>query len=257
MTLKRKISKLEDVAEGVQEFYTLQEDGSYLLDAESEDLPGVKVALERERENVLKAKKEAARLREQYKGIDLDEYQRILDDAEQLKKKKLLDSGQVDEVIAQRMAKAQKESQEREDALTARNSTLAKQLQKELIDNRLNDLATKNGVRPEALRDVRLRGQQTWRINEQGEPVALDGDKVLYGKDPTQPLTMQEWFTDEKKDSPQWFGESSGANSPPGNTQTRGNGQFVLTQEEAKNPQRYRMVKEQAEKAGQAVQIAE
>jgi hypothetical protein len=257
MALKRRIKALEDVAEGLREFYTLQDDGSFLLDAEGEDVSGIKAALERERENVDKAKKELAQMRSRYKGIDLDEYEKILTEAEQLKKKKLLDSGQVDELIEQRLVKARKEMQDEQAKIQEEKDMLRKRLEKELIDNRLTELATQMGARPAALRDVKLRGQQTWRLNEQGEIEAHDGDRVLYGKDPTQPLSMKEWLTEEFKESPYLLQESFGAGVPPGKVPGAGNGAFVLTKEQARDPQQYRAAKAAAAKVGQEVQIAE
>jgi hypothetical protein len=257
MALKRKIKSLEDVSEGLREFYTLQDDGGYILDAEGEDVSGIKSALERERDNVDKAKKELAKLRSQYKGIDLDEYEKILTEAEQLKKKKLLDSGQVDELIEQRLLKARKEMQEEQAKTQEEKNVLRQRLEKELIDNRLTELATQMGARPAALRDVKLRGQQTWRLNEHGDIEAHDGDRVLYGKDPTQPLSMKEWLTEEFKESPYLLQESMGAGVPPGKSPGSVNGAYVLTKDQARDPQRYRAAKEAAAKAGQEMQIVE
>jgi len=258
MALKRKISKLDEVAAGVQDFYTLQDDGSYLLDAEGEDVSGIKSALEKERDNADKHRKELAKMRDQFKGINLEEYNKILKEAELLKNKEMIDSGKIDEVIAQRLAKAQHEWETEKTELSTQAQALRKQLHKELIENRLNELAVKKGVRATAMRDVKLRGQHSLRVGESGEVEVFDGEKVLYGKDPTKLLSIEEWFEDESKEAPQWFDGSAGAGAPTGGNQapSRG-GRFVLTRAEANNPQRYRMMKEQAQKVGAEMEITD
>ena len=257
MTLKRKINNLEDVDEALRSLYTKQHDGTYRLDAEDDDdVSGLKAALEMERENVGKSKKELHKLRQQYQGVDLEEYEKILADAEALRKKKLLDSGQVDELVNQRLAKAQKDWDSQRENLSQENQTLRRTLSKELIENRLSELATKHAVRPEALRDVKLRGQSQFRVNEAGEIEAFDGERVRYGKDPTKPLSMEEWFDNEKKESPHWFDGSAGAGVPPGASHSvRPGGGIVLTKEAARDPAQYRIAKEQSEKTGQPIQI--
>jgi hypothetical protein len=258
MSLKRTINKLDDVAEGLREFYTLQDDGSYSLDAEQGDDAGVKSALEKERADATKYRQELNKVRDKYKGIDLEVYMKLQEDAEAAKKKELLDAGQVDQVIAERMAKARAEWDEEKTVLTNKAGTLRTQLHKELIGNRLTDLCVKLGVRPSAYGDVRARGDKLFRINEEtGSIEAWDGEKLVYGKDPTCSLQPDEWLKDvEKKgDDPHLFLSSSGGQVPPGGGAPGGGERFTLSREQAGNVATYRAMKDQAAKVGQKVVI--
>jgi hypothetical protein len=119
----------------------------------------------------------------------------------------------------------------------------------------LNELAGKLGIRSSAVQDVKLRGRQIFRLNLEGGIEAFDGEKILYGKDPTRPLQMEEWLKDEEKNSPHWFESSSGGQVPPGGPQPGGGGRFTLSREQAGNVATYRATKEQAAKVGQKVEI--
>ena len=41
--------------------------------------------------------------------------------------------------------------------------------------------------------DILARGRKVWHLDETGNPVPKENDKILYGKDGKAPMTFDEW----------------------------------------------------------------
>jgi hypothetical protein len=86
----------------------------------------------------------------------------------------------------------------------------------------------------------------------------MKGNEVIFGKEPNKPMTMDEWMSERAKDRGHWF-EGSGGGGATGSAST-GNGsgkQVSISREEAKDPATYRMRREEAQKAGKELVIAQ
>ena len=98
--------------------------------------------------------------------------------------------------------------------LVAENARLKQRLNKELIDNAVTAAAKKAGAPEQALTDVALRARNVWKLDEEGNPVAYNGDRPIYGKDPSKPLSMDEYMEGLAKEAPHLFEENSGRGDP-------------------------------------------
>lgn len=257
MALPIKVKSLEEVAEGVREHYAKQSDGTFLLDG-VEDVSGLKNALETERGSVSDLQKKLKALQGQFSDIDVDEYKAMKADLEKSKTKKMIDEGKVEELLQERTQKMKTEMQKAIDELTARNTTLDQQLSSVVIDSQLMTEGVNLGAFETAIEDIKLRGRNVFKLNEEGKALPYKDGKVVYGKDGTTPQSIGEWLNDLQKTSPHLFKSSSGGGTPPGGgANGSGNGQFTITRTAAADNRQYRALKEQAEKAGQTVQVVD
>src|SRR5690348_3661017 len=72
------VDKVEDLDEGVRQFYVAREDGKYQLDSDGiADTQKLNNALKRERDQKEAERKVRSELEQRYKDIDVDEYQRL------------------------------------------------------------------------------------------------------------------------------------------------------------------------------------
>lgn len=248
----------------------IEQDGKFVLDAEVEEHPkvgGLKSALKKERDAVATADKEFRALRERIGDMDPDKAREALKQIQALADKKLLDEGQIDELLKTRTdrMKADHDTQ-----VTAFKTQLAerdaklKGLSDTLRTMRVNDqiktLAIDKKVRREAVDDAIARFTQIgidgvkWDIDENGQVVAKRGDQIAYGKDATRPMPFDEGFEILAQKAPHLFEASSGGGAMKA---AGGGGQsYVLSAAESKDPTRYREAKAAAEKAGQTLTIA-
>ena len=82
-----------------------------------------------------------------------------------------------------------------------------------MVGNALGDAAFKTGALPEALEDIVLRAGPVWRLNDDGEPVAMNGDEIVLGKDGKTPLTPIEWAETLRETAPHLWPRAQGSNA--------------------------------------------
>jgi hypothetical protein len=86
-----------------------------------------------------------------------------------------------------------------------------------LIDNVIKSAAIKQGVIPEAVDDVVLRAKGVYAIDEKGVPVPKGSDgKVIYGKDGTAPMSVEEWLASLKTTAKHLFQGARGSGAGGG-----------------------------------------
>jgi hypothetical protein len=223
VALKAILDSLDEVPEAQHELY-VERDGRFHLDVE-----GVvpQDRLREFRENNIKLMKEREELNaklEKFKDIDPEKYQDAIKKLQELDDKKMLDEGKIEELLTMRTERLRtdydnqiKAFQKKVTDLEASSKTLADELAKERIDGRLREAAGKVGIRSSALPDLINRGRQVWRLVE-GNPVAMHGEQMIYGKDPSKPIAMDEWIGSLSDDAPHLFETSSGggAQNQPG-----------------------------------------
>lgn len=209
MGLKYSIAKLEDVPESVRSFYVQQGD-KFVLDAE-----GVvpKDKLDEFRTNNI----ELQRQLEKFKNVDPAKYNELLEIDRKIKEKELLDAGKVDELVNLRIKTMREAFEAEKNQLTNDLSVANSKLEQLLIDNVIKTSAIKLGVIPEAVDDVVLRAKGVFRI-ENGLPIPKGSDgKVVYGKDGTSPMSVDEWLTGLKTSAKHLFQGSYGSGAGGGN----------------------------------------
>ena len=112
----------------------------------------------------------------------------------------------------------------------------------------------KAGVQDTALEDVVLRGQKVWRlVNE--IPTPMKGDQVILGKDPNEPMSMEEYMEDLQDSAPHLF-KSTGGGGANNDIKAPKVG-VTLTREAARDPQAYQLAKEKASSMGMELQITD
>lgn len=268
MALKAKLTKEEHAAlpDAVKALY-VEKDGTFVLDVDDVDnfpqVGGLKSALDKEREEVKKAKKEHQETIDKYKDIDPEKARQAQEELQKLNDKKLLDEGKVEELLKARTERMKADYETKIAAFNAKIGGLEKQvsasegrLSEVLIDNALRTAAVKAKVRPAAVDDVILRGQRIWGLKN-GAPIPMKGDQVLYGKDPNQAMTMDEWIGGLATEAPHLFEPSSGGGTTNQNAGNSGGKTIHLSREEAKDPAKYRAARDKAVKEGLEFSIAQ
>lgn len=255
---------LEALPEALRALY-VEKDGKFILDAEVDEHPavgGLKSALAKEREGRESTSKELLKLRKDIEGLDPVKAREALARVQELEDKKLIDEGKFEELVKARTDRLQQTHQEQLNEYQKKLkehegsiSKLTEELSTERIDNQLTLHATKAGVRPTALTDVILRARRVWKLVD-GQPVPMNGDSLVYGKDPSKPMPMEEWLdTLRKGDGAHLFEGSGGGGAANAGGQSNGR-DVTLTRDQARDPQAYRAARAQAEKQGGVVTIA-
>jgi len=267
MALKAVLTKEEFDAldEAIKKLY-VEKDGKYLLDAEGvEDVSGLKSALEKERGTVKKLKADLQATVDKFKDIDPDKARDAQKKLQDLEDKQMMDEGKVEELFKKRTERMVADFENQKIAfnnqiktLNGANQSLTGELSELLIDGSLRQAAIKAGVHEAAVEDVVLRGRGVWKLVDK-KPTPMNGENIIYGKDPNQIITMEEWISGLQPVAPHLFKPTGGGGSPAGDaSKGTGGGKVIrLSREEAKDPLKYRAAKEQAAKAGTTIEIAQ
>ncbi len=172
-----------------------------------------------------KLKEQDAKLKE-FDGIDpvavTAMIKRFADDEEA----GLLKAGKFDDVVNKRTQRMQDEHAKtlkaEQDART-RAEGKASKLAARTLAGAIRDAAVKAGALPEAMEDIVLRAGPTWRLNDDGDPVAMNGDEVTLGKDGQTRLTPTEWAESLRETAPHLWPKAQGTNAPGSGSGQRGN----------------------------------
>lgn len=217
---KFKIAKLEDVAEEFRKFYVQGADGAYYL---AVDGAVDKAKLDEFRDTNIDLMKKM----EAFKGIDPAKVAELLENDRKIAEKKLIDAGDIEGLVTQRVAAMQADHKRQLGELQTKYDTNQRQLETLLIDNEVRTVATKIGVAASAVDDVLLRAKTVFKI-EDGKPVAKDAQgKVIYGKDGASSLAISDWATSLKESAPHLFMSSTGGGA--GNERGGGQGGMPKT----------------------------
>jgi len=133
----------------------------------------------------------------QFEGLDIDAVKGLLNKVGQDEETKLIAEGKLDEVITRRTERLRGDYDKQLAAERSRadkaEAFAAKYSDKVLADS-IRAAAIKAGALPEAAEDIILRARGTFKLSEDGEAIATDGDgEVIYGKDGKTPLSPLEW----------------------------------------------------------------
>jgi hypothetical protein len=215
VALKAILESLDEVPEAHRELY-VEKDGRFQLDVEGvvpqerfKEFRDNNIRLMKEREDL--QKKLAS-----YSDVDPQTYQEAIKKLQAFDDKKMLDEGKVEELLTIRTERLRndyenqiKAFQKKLAELESHSTTLGAELAKERIDGRLREVAGRVGIEETALPDLINRGRQVWRLVE-GEPVAMQGEQLIYGKDPAKPISMEEWADGLADQAPHLFKASTG-----------------------------------------------
>lgn len=213
MALKLVIDKLEDVAEGVRTMY-VEKDGKFHLDVDGiEDTSGLKSALQKERDLAKASAKALKDMQEQFSGIDPAKVKEMMARLDNDGEAKLIAEGKIDEVVAKRTEKLQKELQKQVDAAHGEAKTAAeraKKFEQRVLDNHIRQAAAKAGLHVNAVEDALFRGRSMFSLNDDGDAIQVSSDgTIVLGKDGKTPFSPAEWLEGMKETAPHWFPNGS------------------------------------------------
>src|SRR5690606_24260501 len=170
-------------------------------------------------------KTEFEQFKGQFEGLDVEAVKSLLQRASQDEETKLIAEGKIDEVVSRRTERLRgdydKQLQaERERAEKA--EAFAKRFKDKVLADSIREAALKDGALAEATDDIILRARNTFRLNEDGEPVEMDAEgEVIYGKDGKTPLTPLEWAESLREAAPHLWPRAQGA-GPTGDKGAKG-----------------------------------
>ena len=161
----------------------------------------------------------------EFDGIDPVAVRSILSKFASDEEAGLIAKGDIDTVLKKRTermqaenAKALKTEQESRTKAEAKAAKLAART----LAGAIRDASIKAGALPEAMEDIVLRGGNLWRLNDDGDPVAMNGDEVVLGKDGKTPLTPIEWAESLRETAPHLWPKAQGTNAPGSGSGPRG-----------------------------------
>jgi hypothetical protein len=255
--LKSKIENKADfdaLPDALRGFY-LETNGTYRLDADFEDVGGLKSALEKERTSRSTLEKTLGDLKRQLGDADPAKAREAVKKLQELEDQKLISEGKLEEILKSRteriVADYDGKIRERDEKLTAAE----KRLEELVIDNELRKIAATKKVRDTAVDDFVERGRKVYRLKD-GKAVPMKGEDVIFGKKPNEPMGMDEWADSLAPTAPHLFAESSGGGaSNHGAGGGSGKGPHTITAEQAKDYSAYKQASEAAAKAGAQLQV--
>jgi len=180
------------------------------------DYNAMKSKLDEFRANNVALLKDKEEISKKYKGVDLDVYNDMLQQSQNLKDKKLLDEGKIEELMEERSKLMREEHNQVVENMKGQQLDLTKKLEHLLIDSAVRDSAVKAGVIDTAIDDVVLRSQSIFSIKE-GKAVPHDSSgNVIFGDGNSDPMDVSEWVKGLTESAPHLFNASTGGGSKHG-----------------------------------------
>ncbi len=162
------------------------------------------------RDNNIALTKSVDDLNLKFKGIDIDEYSKMQKEAQELKDKKMISTGKVDELIKDKVNKIRTEQVAEMQKMKDTNATLSTQLNEQVVGSAVKTAAIKAGVIGTAIDDVLTRANSMWTVKD-GKPVAVNKDgAVIWVEGTTEPLTLDKWVESLNETAPHLFGDNKG-----------------------------------------------
>jgi hypothetical protein len=220
MALKLQIASLDDVHEDLQDAYVDDGKGGFELDYSAiKEHPGVRKVrktaddLDRRRKD---SDKTLAELQEKFGDLDPETARAALKAVSEMDDKKLIEEGDIDEVVNKRVENALADfntklaaKDELIEKLSADIGTRDTELSSIKIYDAIKDSALSKGARKDALQDISNRAKAVWSLQD-GKPTAMDddGNSIMGAK--AEALTIDEWIDGLAKESSYLFESNTG-----------------------------------------------
>jgi len=161
--------------------------------------------------------------KKKYEGVDLEKYNEMKKTQQALEDKKLIESGDVDKLISNKIAAITSDFTAKIENLSSENQTLKQTINSSQAKMLINDVShsafDKFKIRSDARDAVMAQVNQRFKVVD-GNAVAYDGEKILTGKNGN--LTIDE-FVESQPDfmkEPSKGGAGSGGGQPSGHPLT-------------------------------------
>lgn len=209
MALKGVLDSLDGVDQTIAQFYSKGDDGKYRLSVE-----GMvdKSKLDEFRDTNVRLMKDI----DKFKDVDPVKFRELAEEHRKIQEKEWIEKGELDKVVAQRVATMQTDFSAREKELSTVNESMSKQLESLLIDNEVRSAATKLGIRPSAVDDVLLRAKTVYKVKDGAATPFNDKGEMVYGKDGVNPMAVSEWVGSLKGTAEHLFTPSTGGGANGG-----------------------------------------
>ncbi len=228
MALRTVLTKeqFDNLGEELQKLYALNDVvGKYVLDLGDDDLsehPNV-TALRNAHKNSQQernaANEKLAKLQEdfeRYKDIDPDKAREALTAIQEAEDKNMIEAGEVDELLAKRMERANQDFEKqlgikdgRITDLETENKNHMTSLSDMMIYSEVEKAAIEAKVRPSALADIKNRAKPVFSLVDNKVEARNDKGDIMYGKS-GDPMTISEWVNSQNENAPHLFESSSG-----------------------------------------------
>jgi hypothetical protein len=170
----------------------------------------MKTKLDESRASNIALLKEQTETKTKYEDIDLENYAKMTKAAKEAKDKKMIDAGQVDELVASKVKDIQTKNAAEAVKTAKINSTLNSQLEVLIVDNAVRSASTLEGVVDTGINDMILRSKSVFKVVD-GKAVAYDkAGTEIYKTGTVTPITVQEWVKDQAGVAPHLFKASVG-----------------------------------------------
>jgi len=221
----------EEIPKGLEAFYK-EADGKWILQVEgmspTEELNSANSRLAEFRSNNITMSQQL----KEFEGKkflsqeEQEEFDALKAQAQALEDKDLIDAGKIEELLATRTERLRsdydnqiKGFEKLVTTLTGERDTYSGRLSGVLVEAEVGKVMSASGYQPVkgALADIVSRAQGMWKVNNEGNLVALDGGgNAVYGSDPKLPLSMAEWAASTVKEAPYLFMENKGTGGDGG-----------------------------------------
>ena len=209
MSLKGTVTNLEEVSEGMRDFYKDNGNGSFSLQVEGL-VPKTKV--NEFRDNNIKLNNEIEEMNKKFSGIDMEQYQEamgLLEATKQSKHADMIKAGNFDDVLKMKTEEYQKQLEESNTKYTGIEGKYKNLLIESQVTNEINSLGN---VRQGALTDIQNRAKGIWNV-EEGRLVAKDANGMKILNEGGTEISPKEWAKNLMASAPYLFEASSGGGS--------------------------------------------
>ena len=231
MALRQSYTGQSDIPEAMREHYS-EKDGRWILqtDPPSDDVTGLKSALESERRGRRDADTQLTEMKKRFDGMSPESYHEMQTQLDGLKDKQVYDKDGLDALVNRRTEQMRAETQrlittkDRElEILRNKNTEIETSWTRERIQTGLTTALTKTGIRSDALTYGVDQGLKVFtEINEHGHLIAKQHDEVRYGKDGVNPLSPEEWAMGLRQDASFLWPSSAGGGANQNNVNGSG-----------------------------------
>ena len=199
MALERLIAKKDGIPAGLEQHY-VERDGAFHLDVNGEGDSEF-------RKNNIALMQQLREQAKRFEGIDPEAVRALMAEKAKLEEANALKAGELEKVVAGRIAPLKAELDKRAAAEAKAEARLAAVL----IDQAIVAEATKRGLRASAMRDITARAKNTFRLVD-GVPQAVesDGATIRMAKDGVSQLSIAEWMDTQVSEAPHLFESNAG-----------------------------------------------
>jgi hypothetical protein len=224
MAIRQRFESDTEIPDILREHY-IEKDGAWVLqtDPPTEDVTGLKNALNTERSLRRDAEKVGSELKIKFEGIEPDEVARLRERVKGLDDADIYDKQGIEALVLRRTESMKAEHERQLSAKTRETDQLkntAEDLRRRWEQDRIRTALLHAGVTADvyekAMDDFVQRGLAVFNaLDDEGLPVSKKPDgEVRYGKDGISPLRPEEWGLSLKPVAPHLWGPSAGGGAP-------------------------------------------